>query len=116
MLIKNATNSKHLWHLKLCHITEDRITKLEKIGILSDLESASDPTIEACLQGKMARSPLIRQMRKANEVLEIIHSDVYRPFKKMAKGGFYYFITFIYDLLRYGHLFLIKNMKDSVIV
>ena len=43
MIIKNATNSKHLWHLRLYHIAEDRITKLEKIGILSDLESTSDP-------------------------------------------------------------------------
>ena len=37
-LIKNTTNSKHLWHLRLCHIAEDRITKLERMGILSNLE------------------------------------------------------------------------------
>ena len=31
MLIENASNSKYLWHLRLCHIAEDRITKLERI-------------------------------------------------------------------------------------
>ena len=83
------------------------------MGILSNLESASDSTCEACLQGKMTRSPFVGQMRRANEVLEIIHSDVCGPFRKMARGGFYYFITFIDDLSRYGHLFLMKNKSES---
>ena len=94
MLIENTSNSKHLWYLRFCHIAEDRIMKLERMGILSDLESTSDLTCEACLQGKMTRSPFVGQMRRANEVLEIIHSDVCGPFKEMARGGFYYFITF----------------------
>ena len=113
MLIKNANNSKHLCHLRLCHIAEDRITKMEKMGILSDLKSISDPTCEVCLQGKMTMSPFVGQMTRANEVLEIIHSDVCGPFKEMARGGFYYFIIFIDDLLRYGHLFFMKNKSES---
>ena len=85
--------------------------KLEKMGILSNLESTSDQTFNACLQGKMTRSPFIGQMTGANDMLEIIYSDVCGPFSKMARGGFYYFITFIDDLSRYGQLFLIKNKK-----
>ena len=59
MLIENTSNSKHLWHLRLCHIAEDRINKLERMGILSNLESASNSTCESCLQGKMTRSPFL---------------------------------------------------------
>ena len=44
MLIENTSNSKYLWHLRLCHITKDRITKLERMGILSNFESTSNPT------------------------------------------------------------------------
>ena len=47
MLIHNASNLKYLWHLRLGHIADDRITKLEKLGILSHLESSSNPTCEA---------------------------------------------------------------------
>ena len=32
MLIEITSNSKQLWHLRLCHIAEDRITKFEKDG------------------------------------------------------------------------------------
>ena len=52
-------------------------------------------------------------MEKAKNVLEIIHSDVCGPFSEMARGGFYYFITFIDDLLRFGYLFLMKNKSES---
>ena len=56
MLIENDSNSKYLWHLRLCHIVEDRIIKLERMEILSNLETASNSMCEACLQGKMTRS------------------------------------------------------------
>ena len=52
-------------------------------------------------------------MERAKDVLEIIHSDVCGPFSEMARGNFYYFITFIDDLSRYGHLFLMKNKSES---
>ena len=46
-------------------------------------------------------------------MLEIIHSDVCGPFSEMARGGFIYFITFIDDLSRYEHLFLMKHKSES---
>ena len=88
---------------------EDRITKLERMGILCNLASVSNSTCEDCLQGMMTRSPFIGQMERFKDVLEIIHSDVCGPFSEMARGGFYYFITFIDDLSRFGYLFLIKK-------
>ena len=31
----------------------------------------------------------------------------------MARGGFYYFITFTDDFSRYGYVYLLKNKSDS---
>ena len=77
------------------------------------VESSSNPTYEACIQGKMTQSPFVGQMARAKEILEIIHSDIYGPFNQMAICRFYYFITFIDDLSRYGHLYLIKYKSES---
>ena len=44
---------------------------------------------------------------------KIIHSDVCGPFIEIARGGFVYFITFIDDLSRYGHLFFMKHKNES---
>ena len=52
-------------------------------------------------------------MAKAKDLLEIIHSVVCGPFSEMARGGIVYFITFIDDILRYGHLILVKQKGDS---
>ena len=73
-----------------------------------DFQSASNSTCETCLQGKMTRSPFVGQMAKAKNLLEIIHSNVCGPFGEMARGGFFYFLTFIDDLSRYGYLILMK--------
>ena len=78
-----------------------------------NIESASNPTCEACLQGKMTRLLFVEQMARANDILKIKHSDVCGPFSEMAGGDFYYFITFIDDLSRYGHLFFTKNKSES---
>ena len=61
----------------------------------------------------MTRSPFVRKMARAKEILEIIHSDICRPFNQMAPVGFYYFIAFIDDLSRYGHLYLMKYKSES---
>ena len=61
----------------------------------------------------MTRSTFVGQMARAKDLLVIIHSDACGPFSEIAKGGFYYFITFIDDLSRYGHLFLLKHKIES---
>ncbi len=59
--MKTNSSPKHLWHLRLGHIGEDRIAKLEKIRILSSLGSKPAPICESCLQGKMTQSPFVGQ-------------------------------------------------------
>ncbi len=52
-------NLKQLWHLRLGHVVEDRITKLVRMEILSTLGNEPSPTYESCLQNKMTRSPFV---------------------------------------------------------
>ncbi|PPZ05609.1 hypothetical protein C5P41_24865, partial [Escherichia coli] len=112
-MVKTNSSSKYIWHLRLCHVAEDRIAKLEKMGILSSLGSEPTPTCESCLQGKMTRSPFVGQGLRAENILELIHSDVCGPFKEMARGGFHYFITFTDDKSRFGYLYLMKYKHES---
>ena len=36
---RDSLNDRYLWHLRLGHIAEDRVNKLEKFGLLSPLTS-----------------------------------------------------------------------------
>ena len=84
------------------------------MGLLAPLGSKPTPTCEACLQGKMTRSPFVGQMKRAKEVLEIVHTDVCGPFRVEARGGYSYFITFTDDYSRYGYVYLMKYKHESL--
>ncbi len=58
-MVKNNSCSKYIWDLRLSHVAEDRIAKLEKMRILSSSGSEPTPTCESCLQGKMTSHPFL---------------------------------------------------------
>ena len=47
--LKDKISQKYLWHLRLGHIGEDRLNKLEKDGLLESLTFESYPICEFCL-------------------------------------------------------------------
>ena len=64
---RDDLNEKYMWHLKLGHIGEDRINKLERDGILDLVNSESYPPCESCLQGKMTKLPFVGYGERATE-------------------------------------------------
>ena len=56
---RDSPNDRYLWHLRLGHIAEDRINKLEKIGLLSPLTFESYPIYESYLHGKITKLPFV---------------------------------------------------------
>ena len=73
---KDNPNPKILWHHRLGHIGDNRITKLEKDGLLGSLGFDPYLTCEFCTLGKITKSPFVGQGVKVTELLELIHSDV----------------------------------------
>ena len=52
-------------------------------------------------------------MERANDLLEIIHTDVCGPMSVDAHGGYLYFLTFTDDLSRYGYVYLMKHKSET---
>ena len=110
---RDSPNDRYLWHLRLGHIAEDRINKLEKNGLLSPLTFESYPTCESCLQGKMTKLPFVGHGERATDLLALVHTDVCSPFDVPARGNFIYFITFTDDLSRYGYVYLMRHKSEA---
>jgi transposase InsO family protein len=110
---KRDVNLTYMWHLRLGHINIDRINRLVRDGPLKLSKVEPYPICEPCLQGKMIKNPFTRKGVRATDVLELIHIDVCGPLTHMARGGFFYFITFIDDHSRYGYLYLMKHKFES---
>ena len=78
-------NETYLWHLRLGHISLDRINRLIKDGPLKDLIVGSLSIYESDLEGKMTKRPFTTKGLRAEEPLGLIHSYVGGPFAIQAR-------------------------------
>ena len=107
------SDNTYLWHLRLGHINLDRINQLVKDGPLRKLNVGTLPVCESCLEGKMTKRPFSTKGERSKEPLQLIHSDVCDPLSVQARGGYEYFVTFIDDYSRYGHVYLIHKKSET---
>ena len=97
----------------LSHINSNRIQRLIKDGLLEPLEFDEFPVCESCLEGKMTKQPFNAKGRRAQELLELIHTDMCGPMLTQVKGGYEYFITFTNDYSRYGYVYLMRRKFEA---
>ena len=50
---------------------------------------------------------------RANNLLELVHSDVCGSFNVHVWGGYEYFVTFIDDCSRYGYAYLMHRKSET---
>ncbi|KAA0054880.1 gag/pol protein [Cucumis melo var. makuwa] len=73
---QKVSSNAFLWHLSLGHINLNRIGRLVKNGLLSQLEDNSLPPCDSCLEGKMTKSSFTGKGLRAKIPLELVHSDL----------------------------------------
>ena len=82
-------------------------------GLLESLDYESFDTCEPCLMGNITKTPLSGAMERANDLLEIIHTDVCGLMSVETRGVYRYFLTFTGDLSRYGYIYLMKHKSET---
>ncbi|KAK1645576.1 hypothetical protein QYE76_063381, partial [Lolium multiflorum] len=90
-----------------------RMKKLHNDGLLESLDFESLDRCEACLMGKMTKTPFSGMMERATDLLEIIHTDVCGPMSVASRGGYRYVLTFTDDLSRYGYIYFMKHKSET---
>ena len=108
-----STSDAYLQPLRLDHINSNRIQRLIKDGLLEPMDFDEFPVCESCLEGKMTKRPFNTKGRRAQDLLELVHSDVYGPMSTKAKGGYQYFLTFTDDYSRYGYVYLMRQKSEA---
>ena len=63
-----------------------------------------------CIKGKQIK----KRKLGANDVVELIHTNICGPFPIASWNGQRYFITFIKDYSRYGYLYLIYEKSQAL--
>ena len=83
------------------------------MDVWSHLILKSLDTCEPCLLGRMTEIPFSGTMKRASNLLEIIHADVCDPMRIKACGGYRYFLIFTHDLSRYGYIYSMKQKSEA---
>ncbi|KAL0461127.1 UNVERIFIED_CONTAM: hypothetical protein Slati_0000300 [Sesamum latifolium] len=102
-----------LWHARLGHIGQERMTRLAREGLLGSLAKVNLPTCEPCMAGKACRKPF-GKAKRATHPLELVHSDICGPMNVRARHGAFYFLTFIDDYSRYGSVYLLSHRSEAL--
>ncbi|GJS73777.1 zinc finger, CCHC-type containing protein [Tanacetum coccineum] len=97
---KLKLDSSLLWHCRLGHISKKCIEKLQHDGLLNSFDIESLGKCVSCMSRKMARKPYSHQVERAKDLLGLIHTDVYGPFRIVSRQGANYFVTFTNDFTR----------------
>ena len=105
------------WHCRFGHLGMDNVSKLVISKLVEEMdcnEKAERKSVcEPCVMGKQHRTPYPKgESTRANEVFEVVHSDVCGPMSVSSHGGSQYFVTFIDDYSRYTHVYFIKHKHE----
>ncbi|KAL0367238.1 UNVERIFIED_CONTAM: Transposon Ty1-BL Gag-Pol polyprotein [Sesamum radiatum] len=61
----------------------------------------------------MTKKPFVEQSAIANDLLDLVHTDVCGPLSILGRGGFSYFISFTDDHSRYNYVYLMRYKSES---
>ena len=100
-------SSSMLWHKCLGHISRQRLERLVRDGVLSNIDFSDLETCVVCLKGKVTAKTRKEKIDRCGSILDLIHTDICGPLTPTALGCYKYFITFIDDFSRFGYVELI---------
>lgn len=111
----------HMWHRILGHRDVEVVKTLSTIGDVKGVQivpctgECKDCNEECriCLQGKITRIKFPKNAQRAENVLDLIHSDVCGPMNTQTPSGKRYILTLIDDCSRFTAIYLLKNKSEA---
>ena len=89
------------------------LKRLIKDEILLNLDFIDFGMCVDCIKEKQIKH-IKKSVTRSVELLKIIHTDIFWPFDNSSFGREKYFITFIGNFLRYGHIYLLHEKSQAV--
>ncbi|GJR38081.1 ribonuclease H-like domain-containing protein [Tanacetum coccineum] len=104
--------SKTLCHQRLGH-PADQVFDVLKTTLNLDSHSNSDHLCDTYNKAKQTREPFSLSNHKTTKIDELVHLDVWGPYKITSRDGFRYFLTIVDYFSRAVWVYMLKG-KDGV--
>ncbi|KAI3521421.1 hypothetical protein L1887_10887 [Cichorium endivia] len=102
--------SKMTWHQRLGHPSD------QVLGVLKNKLSLGNDRLslcEVCHKAKQTREPFPLSSHKSSSLGDLVHLDVWGPYRVSTRDGFKYFLTVVDDYTRAVWVYLLRT-KDEV--
>lgn len=112
-MINTKSESINMWHKRLAHLSYPGLQRLKSMAYGINFSDDPDNCVP-CIKGKIHRQPFPNQkVKRAKDVLELVHSDLCGPMEIPSHGGARYFFTITDDKSRMTFVTFLKT-KDEV--
>lgn len=109
-------NNLDMWHRRLGHLNENDLRALATSQKVHGFDVKSGTKLSPCticLSEKQTKTGFEKNKGiYANNILEIVHSDVCGPMPVASHSKYRYFVTFIDDFSRYCEVHFLKHKSD----
>ncbi|KAL1219887.1 Retrovirus-related Pol polyprotein from transposon TNT 1-94 [Cardamine amara subsp. amara] len=89
----NKDGAEEVWHQRLGHPSNSNFDLLPCVGS----RSKDFSTCDTCLRAKQCRESFISSDNKSNDIFDIIHCDLWGPYRTPILCNSYYFLTIVDD-------------------
>lgn len=90
----NAVADQSLWHRRLGHPAFSIFSYLPFVGVLN---SSSPNPCDVCFRAKQTREVFYDSLNKTTDYFDLIHVDVWGPYRVPSTCGTVYFLTIVDD-------------------
>lgn len=108
--LQKIVYSTDVWHRRLCHVP---IRKLKSISGLN-YERTDDMHCSICPQSRQTRLSFPDSDRISMSLFDLIHVDLWGPYKKLTMMGCIYFFTIVEDKSRSTWVYLLTQKSDAI--
>lgn len=113
-----GNSTAELWHRRIGHLNYRSVMELSKRSTtgISVGRFEEKPCI-SYIKRKITRKPFSKDGKRANEMLELIHSDLYGPMEEASIGGSKYFMTLTDDFSRKVFVYFLEKksqVRDTI--
>ncbi|KAF5812881.1 putative RNA-directed DNA polymerase [Helianthus annuus] len=105
----NSVVKSNLWHSRLGHPSDQVLAALKDVLNVNSIEHGP---CDVCHRSKQIRVPFPLSDRKSKELGELVHLDLWGPYKIPSYEGYKYFLTVVDDYTRTVWCYMLKNKAE----
>jgi len=112
---KQRLTQKEKFHRILGHVNFKYLDMMCKDKLVEGLPSELESEFlkcGTCIQNKMHNLPFENQRNRANDLLDIVHTDLNGPHNTTGNNGENYFLTFIDDYSKAARVYTLKSKTE----